>query len=374
MKRSKSTGVPSFIYRDGMTSDKGYVEWLSDVKTRFRQCQIKAMVRVNTAMLEFYWSIGRDLVALRAEERWGAGVVKQFALDMRQAFPDANGFSLSNIKYMKQWYLFYFDGFTKSQQVVGQLELTGKSQQVVGQLEMPEVLGQVPWGHHIKIVSKCKSINEAFFYINKITTEGWSRSLLEHQMFSNLYEIQGSAITNFDTTLPISQSELAKELLKKEYDLSFITAEEVKKEKDLENALAKNVTEFLLELGQGFAYIGRQKELRIDEETVFFPDLLFYHIPQRRYVIVELKAVKFMPEFAGKLNFYVTAADKLLRGEGDNPSVGLLICKTAKKTIVEWSLQDIQKPLGVASYQLQEVVERTIAELENLKKDDVEEI
>ncbi|MBQ9100184.1 MAG: DUF1016 family protein [Paludibacteraceae bacterium] len=374
MKESKNTEMPSFVYRDGMTADKEYVEWLSDVKTRFRQCQIKASIRVNTTMLELYWSIGRDLVALRAEERWGTGVVKQFALDMRQAFPDANGFSLSNIKYMKQWYLFYFDGFTKSQQVVDQLDLTEKSQQVVGQLEMPEVLGQVPWGHHIQIVSKCKSINEAFFYINKITTEGWSRSLLEHQLVSNLYEIQGSAITNFDTTLPISQSELAKELLKKEYDLSFITAEEVKKEKDLENALAKNVTEFLLELGQGFAYIGRQKELRIDEETVFFPDLLFYHIPQRRYVIVELKAVKFMPEFAGKLNFYVTAADKLLRGKDDNPSVGLLICKTAKKTIVEWSLQDIQKPLGVASYQLQEVVERTIAELENLKKDDVEEI
>ena len=374
MKESKNTEMPSFVYRDGMTADKEYVEWLSDVKTRFRQCQIKASIRVNTTMLELYWSIGRDLVALRAEERWGTGVVKQFALDMRQAFPDANGFSLSNIKYMKQWYLFYFDGFTKSQQVVDQLDLTEKSQQVVGQLEMPEVLGQVPWGHHIQIVSKCKSINEAFFYINKITTEGWSRSLLEHQLVSNLYEIQGSAITNFDTTLPISQSELAKELLKKEYDLSFITAEEVKKEKDLENALAKNVTEFLLELGQGFAYIGRQKELRIDEETVFFPDLLFYHIPQRRYVIVELKAVKFMPEFAGKLNFYVTAADKLLRGKDDNPSVGLLICKTAKKTIVEWSLQDIQKPLGVASYQLQEVVERTIAELESLKKDDVEKI
>ena len=183
-----------------------------------------------------------------------------------------------------------------------------------------------------------------------------------------MYQKKGSAITNFDTTLPIAQSESAKELLKKEYDLSFITVEEVKKEKDLENALAKNITQFLLELGKGFAYIGRQKELRIDDESVFFPDLLFYHIPQRRYVIIELKAVKFMPEFAGKLNFYVTAADKLLRGKDDNPSVGLLICKTAKKTIVEWSLQDIQKPLGVATYQLQEVVDRTIAELEQKKE------
>ena len=372
MKENKNTEMPSFVYRDGMTADKDYIEWLSDVKTRFRQCQIKASIRVNTTMLEFYWSIGRDLVALRAEERWGAGVVKQFALDMRQTFPDATGFSHTNVKYMKQWYSFYFEQFAKSHQVDGQLTATGKSHQVGGQLEMPEALGQVPWKHHVYIVSKCQTLEEAFFYINKITIEGWSRSFLEHQLASNLYEIQGSAITNFDTTLPISQSESAKELLKKEYDLSFITVEEVKKEKDLENALAKNITEFLLELGRGFSYVGRQMELQMPGGQTYFPDLVFYHIPQHRYVVVELKAVKFIPEFAGKLNFYVTAADKLLRGEGDNPSVGLLICKSTDKTIVEWSLQDIQKPLGVASYQLQEVVERTIAEIENLKKHGIE--
>ena len=374
MKESKNIEMPSFVYRDGMTADKEYVEWLSDVKTRFRQCQIKASIRVNTTMLEFYWSIGRDLVALRAEERWGAGVVKQFALDMRQAFPDATGFSHTNVKYMKQWYSFYFEQFAKSHQVDGQLTATGKSHQAGGQLEMPEALGQVPWKHHIYIVSKCQTLEEAFFYINKITTEGWSRSFLEHQLASNLYEIQGSAITNFDATLPTSQSKLVKELLKQEYDLSFITVEEVKKEKDLENALAKNITGFLLELGRGFSYVGRQMELQMPGGQTYFPDLVFYHIPQHRYVVVELKAVKFIPEFAGKLNFYVTAADKLLRGEGDNPSVGLLICKSTDKTIVEWSLQDIQKPLGVASYQLQEVVERTIAELENLKKHEIEEI
>ena len=387
MKESKNTEMPSFVYRDGMTADKEYVEWLSDVKTRFRQCQIKASIRVNTTMLEFYWSIGRDLVALRAEERWGAGVVKQFALDMRQAFPDANGFSHTNVKYMKQWYSFYFEQFAKSHQVDGQLTATGKSHQVggqftkeekgqrfVGQLEMPEALGQVPWKHHVYIVSKCQTLEEAFFYINKITTEGWSRSFLEHQLASNLYENQGSAITNFDVTLPTAQSELAKKILKQEYDLSFITVEEVKKEKDLENALANNITRFLLELGRGFSYVGRQIELQMPGGQTYFPDLVFYHIPQHRYVVVELKAVKFIPEFAGKLNFYVTAADKLLRGEGDNPSVGLLICKSTDKTIVEWSLQDIQKPLGVASYQLQEVVERTIAELENLKKHGDEEI
>ena len=376
MNESKNVKKPSFVYRDGMTADKEYVEWLADVKARFRQNQIKASIRVNTAMLEFYWSIGRDLVALRAEERWGAGVVKQFALDMQQAFPDITGFSLTNVKYMKRWYLFYNERDAKSQRLVDQMSHQGDDllqneeigQRPVDQLGMPEIFGQVPWGQHIDIVSNCNSIDEALFYIRKVVENGWSRPVLNANIDADLFQNQGSAITNFDTTLPISQSESAKELLKKEYDLSFITVEEVKKEKDLENALANNITRFLLELGRGFSYVGRQMELQMPGGQTFFPDLVFYHIPQHRYVVVELKAVKFIPEFAGKLNFYVTAADKLLRGEGDNPSVGLLICKSTDETIVEWSLQDIQKPLGVASYQLQEVVERTIAELENKKK------
>ena len=331
-------------------------------------------------MLEFYWSIGRDLVALRAEERWGAGVVKQFALDMRQAYPDAKGFSDTNIKYMKRWYLFYYKRLIKSQRAVDlfetekshqlgdQLTKEEKGHQPGDQLEMPETLGMVPWKHHVVIISKSHTLEEALFYLNKVVKEGWSRALLEHQIDSDLFNNQGSAITNFDQTLPTAQIDAAKELLKKEYDLSFITAEEVKKEKDLENALANNITRFLLELGRDFSYVGRQMELQMPGGQTYFPDLVFYHIPQHRYVVVELKAVNFMPEFAGKLNFYVTAADKLLRGEGDNPSVGLLICKSSDKTVVEWSLQDIQKPLGVASYQLQEVVERTIAEIETENK------
>jgi predicted nuclease of restriction endonuclease-like (RecB) superfamily len=373
--------MPSFVSRDGMNADKEYIEWLADVKARFRQSQIKASIRVNTSMLEFYWSIGRDLVALRAEERWGTGVVKQFALDMRQSFPNATGFSHTNVKYMKQWYSFYYERVIKShqlgdplaedeksQRLVGQFENEGKSQRLVGQIEMPETFGRVPWGQHIDIVSRCDSLEEALFYVKSVLENGWSRPVLNIKIDAGLFKIQGSAITNFDHTLPASQIDAAKELLKKEYDLSFIVAEEVKQEKDLENALAKNITQFLLELGKGFSYVGRQMELQMPEGETFFPDLVFYHIPQHRYIVVELKAVKFIPEFAGKLNFYVTAADKLLRGEGDNPSVGLLICKSTDKTIVEWSLQDIQKPLGVPTYQLQEVVERTIAELENKKK------
>ena len=359
-----------------MLADMEYVEWLSNVKARFRQSQIKASIRVNTAMLEFYWSIGRDLVTLRAEKRWGTGVVKQFSLDMRQAFPDATGLSHSNVKYMKQWYSFYFKHVTKSQRVVGQndnklgeeLGTSEKSQRVAGQLDMPESFGRVPWGQHIDIVSRCASLDEALFYINQVIDRGWSRPELNAHIDKGLFVSQGSAVTNFSQTLPLSQSQLAKEILKDPYHFYFLAMKEKYDEHDLEEALVANVTQFLLELGKGFSYVGRQMELQMPGGQTFFPDLVFYHIPQHRYVIIELKAVKYIPEFAGKLNFYVTAADKLLRGDGDNPSVGLIICKSTDKTIVEWSLQDIQKPLGVATYQLQEVVDRTVAELELKKK------
>ena len=319
--------MPSFVYRDGMLADKEYVNWLADVKARYRQSQIKASVRVNTTMLEFYWSIGRDLVRMRAEERWGTGVVKQFALDMRQAFPNETGFSYTNVKYMKQWYSFYSVRVEKGQRLIGLIDEKEKSQRVVGQLEMPELFGRVPWGHHIDIVSRCETIDEALFYIKNDIDGGWSRPVLNVQIDGKLFKVQGSAVTNFDTTLPVPQSQLAKEILKDPYNFDFLTMKPKYDEHDLEEALVSNITHFLLELGRGFSYVGRQMELRMPGGQSFFPDLVFYHIPQHRYVVIELKAVKYVPEFAGKLNFYVTAADKLLRGEGDNPSVGLIICK-----------------------------------------------
>ena len=387
MNQEEAMDKPTFVYRDGMLADMEYVEWLSNVKARFRQSQIKASIRVNTAMLEFYWSIGRDLVTLRAEKRWGAGVVKQFALDMRQAFPNETGFSDTNVKYMKRWYSFYFERVTKGQQVADQMkgdkkrhqlgdqiEMAEKGQQVADQLEMPESFGKVPWFHHVQIFCHCDTLDEALFYINKTIEEGWSRSWLEDQIAAKLFLTQGSAVTNFSQTLPLPQSQLAKEILKDPYHFDFLAMKENYDEHDLEEALVANVTQFLLELGKGFSYVGRQMELQMPGGQTFFPDLVFYHIPQHRYVIIELKAVKYIPEFAGKLNFYVTAADKLLRGDGDNPSVGLIICKSTDKTIVEWSLQDIQKPLGVATYQLQEVVDRTVAELELKKKQKEEEV
>ena len=392
------TEKPTFTFREKMAADEGYVQWIADIKQRFRQSQVKASIRINTAMLEFYWSVGRDLVMLRAEERWGAGVVKQFALDMRQAFPGETGFSYSNVKYMKQWYSYYYERVTKSQlpiglighqagdekgqQLAGQIEALKKSQQPAGQiegvekshqpndqLEMPEIFGRIPWFHHVHIISKCQSLDEALFYINKVAEEGWSRSRLEAQVAANLFGSQGAALTNFEHTLPTPQSQLAKELLKDPYHFEFLSMKEEYEEQDLEDALVSNVTRFLMELGQGFSYVCRQMELQMPGGQTFFPDLLFYHIPQHRYVVIELKVVKFIPEFAGKLNFYVTAIDELMRSEGDNPTVGLLICKSTDKTVVEWSLRDINKPLGVSTYQLEEVVERTVKELEERKKE-----
>lgn len=365
---------PAFVNRDGMVANKDYVAWLSDVKTRFRTAQTKAMVRVNTAMLEFYWSIGRDLTEMHPEENWGKGIVKQFALDMRNEFPEESGFSWSNVKDMKRWYLFYFEHIGKSQQPAGFSENDGvdkKSQQPVGFLEMPESFGLVPWGHHIHIVSKSNSLDEALFYINKTIEGNWSRNMLDDNIRHDLYSHSAKAITNFTDKLPVVQGQLAQEMLKDPYSFDFLTMKSGYDEKELEDALIANITRFLLELGEGFAFVGRQKELRMPDGTSFFPDLIFYHIPQKRYVVIDLKAVRFVPEFAGKINFYVTAADKLLKRDDDNPSVGLIICKAYDKTIVEWSLKDIDKPLGVAAYQLREVVERTVNELELQKKNEL---
>ncbi len=374
---------PTFVSRDMMTADEGYVQWMADIKQRFRQSQVKAAVRVNTAMLEFYWSLGRDMVELRAESKWGSGFFDQLSLDLRTAFPEETGFSVTNLKYMKRWYAFYNERVANRQRVVDEIrhqagdELGAairqqpadeKGQQAGDQLEMPEIFGLVPWKHHVLIISKCQTLDEAIFYINKVTEEGWSRSRLESQIAANLFGSQGAAVTNFEHTLPAPQSQLAKEILKDPYHFGFLSMSEEYEEKDLEDALVSNVTRFLMELGKGFSYVGRQMELQMPGGQTFFPDLLFYHIPQHRYVVIELKVVKYIPEFAGKLNFYVTAVDELLRGEGDNPTVGLIICKSTDKTVVEWSLRDINKPLGVSSYQLEQVVERTVKELE-LKKE-----
>lgn len=281
--------------------------------------------------------------------------MEQISGDLRKAFADAKGFSSRNIWYAKKWYLFHEDN-------------TEKLQQPVAEIQMPTKFAFVPWGHHITLITKCKTAEEAEFYIDHIISENWSRSRLEDELASDLYKRQGGAITNFGDRLPMPQGQLAQEILKNPYNFDFLTMHEEYDERELEDALVANITRFLLELGQGFAFVGRQMELQMPDGKSYFPDLVFYHIRLKAYVVVELKAVAFKPEFTGKLNFYVSAADELLRGEGDNQSIGLIICKSADETTVEWSMRGIERPLGVASYQIKDIVNRTVAELEVKKK------
>ncbi len=347
--------APQFVTSDGTALPHEYSLWLKNIKSRYRQAQIKVALKVNTELLQFYWQLGKDIVAMHIEDQWGKGVMKQLSLDLRAEFPEQTGFSHTNPKYVKRWYLFY-----------NQTDIIG--QQVVDQFGFPILFGQIPWGHHIQIFTHCKTVSEAIFYMSRTAEGNWSRRMLEDNIESDLYGRQAKAVTNFKEHLSMPQSKLAEKLLKDPYNLDFLTLREGYDERDLENAIAQNITRFLLELGHGFAYVGRQMELRMPSGQSFFPDMVFYNIPLKCYVVVELKVVDFIPEFAGKLNFYVTAADKLLRGEGDNPSIGLLICRSKDDTVVEWSLQDINKPIGVSSYQLQEVVRRTIEELQGKTK------
>jgi predicted nuclease of restriction endonuclease-like (RecB) superfamily len=326
--------------KQALIQNKTYYRWLKELKHKVRLVQIKAAVKVNSELLRFYWELGRDIVDKQKNTKWGDGFLKQLSIDLSSEFPDMKGFSLSNLKYIKQWYLFYSQAIGKSQQVVGQKPI---AKQAVLKLV------QIPWGHNIAIISKCKNLDEALFYIQKTIQNNWSRSVLTHHIESDLFKREGKAITNFKATLPEPQSDLARETLKDPYNFDFLTLTEKHNEKELENALINHVTKFLLELGAGFSYIGQQYKLEVSGDE-FFIDLLFYHVKLHCYVVVELKAVKFKPEFAGKLNFYVSAVDGILKSEQDNTSIGILICKSKNDTVVEYALKDVHKPIGVNEY------------------------
>ena len=326
--------------KQALIQNKTYYSWLKELKHKVRLVQIKAAVKVNSELLQFYWELGQDIVDKQRNAKWGDGFLKQLSIDLSSEFPDMKGFSLSNLKYIKQWYLFYSQEIGKSQQAVGQKPI---AKQAVSQLV------QIPWGHNIAIISKCKNLDEALFYIQKTIQNNWSRSVLTHHIESDLFKREGKAITNFKATLPEPQSDLARETLKDPYNFDFLTLTEKYNEKELENALINHVTKFLLELGSGFSYIGQQYKLEVSGDE-FFIDLLFYHVKLHCYVVVELKAVKFKPEFAGKLNFYVSAVDGILKSEQDNTSIGILICKSKNDTVVEYALKDVHKPIGVSEY------------------------
>lgn len=329
---------PAFVKRDAIVSGKEYARLLGNLKERFRRSQIKAAVKVNTEMLEFYWSMGRDISELYKSAKYGSAFFDCLSLDPKTEFPNQTGFSSANIRYTKRWYEFYNQNNTNLHQV-------GED------LEMPLEFGRVPWKHHVYIFTHCKSIPEALFYIDKTIEDGWSRAELEAEIDDNLYSKQSKAVTNFDEKLPAPYSGLAKAILKSPYDFGFID-KKITSEHQLEDALANDITRFLLELGQGFAYVGRQMELKMPGGQTFVPDTIFYHTRLKAYIVCELKVVPFIPEFAGKLNFYVSAVDELMRQDDDNPTIGLLICKSKDNTVVEWSFRGMTQPLGVAEYKL----------------------
>lgn len=304
-----------------------YKQFLFDIKSKIQSAQLKAHIKVNEEMLKLYWEIGSMIISKQKESSWGDKILENISKDLKEEFPALQGFSLRNIHYMKKWVLFY----SNSQQAVDEIV-----QQLVAQIF------QIPWGHNTHIISKVKNIDEALFYISKTIENNYSRTQLVEQMSKELYLRSGKAITNFESKLLKTQSALANEITKDPYNFDFLTLRESYDEKELEEALMQNMTKFLLELGSGFAFVGQQYKITVDKND-FKIDLLFYHVKLHCFVIVELKTTDFKPEYTGKLNFYITAVDEQIKTKFDNPTIGILICKSKSDTIVEYALRNVNE-------------------------------
>lgn len=309
-----------------------YKKWIEELKSEIKKSQIKAAISVNQVLLDLYWRLGKAISEKISLDNWGASVVENVSKDLRNHFPNQEGFSRSNLFSMRKWYEFYAHSNLDIEKV-------------------QQLVGQIPWGHNILIITKSERIEEAIFYIKKTIENNWSRSILDHQIDLDLFNRSGKAITNFKITLPEPQSELAIETLKDPYKFDFLTLTEKAVEKDIEEQLVKHITSFLLELGGGFSFVGRQVPIKIDGED-FYIDLLFYHIKLKCYVVVELKSVKFRAEYAGKMNLYLSAVDDLIKTESENPTIGLLLCKSKSEVIAEYALRGTTQPIGVAEYEI----------------------
>ena len=307
-----------------------YAAWLVDLKKQIREAQIRAVATVNSELVMLYWRIGKDILDRQDIQGWGSKVVGQLAADLKREFPDMKGFSRANLMYMR--------GFSESWPNVG----------IVQQL-----VGQLPWGHNLALLSKLKSVDNRIWYAQRSIELGWSRNLLVMQIESRLLEREGKAVTNFEMQLPSPHSDLAQASLKDPYLFDFIGLGVEADERAIEHALVQHITRFLLELGAGFAFVGKQVHLEVGGDD-FYIDLLFYHLKLRCYVVVELKSGTFKPEYAGQLNFYLSAVDAQLKSEQDNPSIGLLLCKDRNRLVAEYALRGMNKPIGIAEYQLVE--------------------
>ena len=315
-----------------------YQSLLADLKQRIQQAQVRAGLAVNRELVLLYWSIGREILSKQQAQGWGAKVIDSLAGDLRRSFPDLHGLSPRNLKYMR--------AFAES----------WPDEAIVQQL-----VAQIPWGHNVRLLDHVKSPEERHWYVQQTIANGWSRNILLLQIESGLYRRQGKALTNFARALPEPQSDLAQQILKDPYNFDFLTLSSEAKERDLERALLDHIRQFLLELGVGFAFVGSQYPLEIAGQD-FRLDLLFYHLRLRAFIVLEIKATTFKPEYAGKMNFYLSAVDDLLRHPSDQPSIGLILCKSKDQIIVEYALRDTAKPMGIAEFRLFEKLP------ENLKK------
>ena len=332
--------------------DAEYNQWFAHLKETIRKRQVKAAFTVNKELLELYWELGKSLDEKLTASGWGDKVVDQLARDLKTEFPNLKGFSRSNLFNIRKWYFFYANQTSLVQQGVGLLG-EGTQAEIVQQAVglFPDLLAVIPWGHHVQIITHCKIIEEAAFYLKQTVTNKWSRNVLIHQIESRLFERTGKALTNFEMILPAPQSDLANELLKNPYVFDFLNLSPEADERDLENALIGNFKKFFLELGTGFAFLGQQYLLKAGEKE-YYTDLLFYQTRLHCYFIIELKVGDFEPEFVSKLGIYQSIVDDQLRTSNDKPTLGLLLCKKADKIIVEYTLRDMNKPIGVAEYKV----------------------
>ena len=341
-----------------------YKIWLIELKSLVHSSKIKAKLSVNSQMIFMYWQLGSEIQKKINSTDWGSKLIEQLSKDLISEFPDLKGFSRTNLYAMKKFFEFYSkyeiihqSGGQIIQQAAGQLPSNEFIQQVAGQIPVIiKLCSLIPWWHNVIIIEKIKSYEEVIFYINKTIENNWSRSVLEYQIESDLFSRQGKAITNFEYTLPKKNSDLAIEIMKDPYNFEFLSLKEKENERDFENKLVNHISEFLLELGKGFAYMGKQFNLKVGNKD-YYLDLLFYHTKLKCYVIIELKIKEFEPEFIGKLNFYINAIDELVKDESDNSTIGILLCKNKDVFEVEFSLKGISTPIGVSSYRFKELPE-----------------
>jgi predicted nuclease of restriction endonuclease-like (RecB) superfamily len=341
-----------------------YKEFLQEVKQRIKSNQAKAALAVNSSLIQLYWSIGKLIAEKQTAYSWGTNIIDQLSLDLKTDFPGMSGFSARNLRDTKRFYLFYSSPIWR--QAVAKLgntpnhhELTAtnnkESPENQSLIILQQVVAEIPWGHHLLILNKINDPIEALFYIRQTIEHNWSRNMLTFHIEQKLFSRQGMGMSNFKETLPTPQAILAEQMLKDPYNFSFLTLEPKVQELDLEKQLTEHITRFLLELGKGFAYIGRQYPLKIGEKE-YWIDLLFYHIRLRCFVVIDLKVTPFEPEHAGKMNFYLSAVDDLLKTEADQASIGIVLCKSKGAVEVEYALRGISKPIGVSEFVLTEAL------------------